>query len=222
MGNLVGRHFFSQNISPAVLHINTDQQLYLPFVNHTYIAMLETIIAVSSLIALIILVRRASRQVVLPNPVLVQRDGEYSAVLAPHLNTAQPLIENFMHTLRAQLNVIKLDANKNSTTLYFKIHDKHTTAHGHEFYLLAITLRDGILYFQAVTPRALDNNDEDSHLKTVQETSSRILANVPSHGTYYAEIDSAIITALTTAAQKQTIVVHPLTAHPNANAAIAA
>ena len=185
--------------------------------------MLETFLAVTSLITLIILIRRANRRVVLPNPVLVQRDGEYSAVLAPHLNTAQPLIESFMHTLRAQLNIIKLDTSKSSSTLYFKIHDKHTTAHGYEFYLLAITLRDGMLYFQAVTPRALDDtNDEDSHLKTVQEVSSRTLANVPSHGTYYAEMDSAIVTALTTAAQKQTIVVHPLTAHPNANAAIAA
>jgi len=138
------------------------------------------------------------------------------------LNTAQPLIESFMYTLRTQLNIIKFDVSKSSTTLYFKIHDKNTTAHGYEFYLLAITLRNGMLYFQAVTPISQDNKDEDSHLKTVQEVSSRIMANVPSHGTYYAEMDNAIITALTTAAQKQTIVVHPLTAHPNVNAAIAA
>ena len=184
--------------------------------------MIETFLAVTTLITLIILVMRANRRVVLPNPVLVQRDGEYSAVLAPNLNTAQPLIESFMHTLRTQLNIIKLDTSKSSSTLYFKIHDKNTTAHGYEFYLLAITLRDGLLYFQAVTPRALDDNDEDSHLKTVQEVSTRTLANVPSHSTYYPEMDSAIITALTTAAQKQTITVHPLTAHPNANAAIAA
>lgn len=191
-------------------------------VNHTHTTMLETIIAVSSLITLIILIRRANRRVTLPNPVLVQRDGEYSAVLAPNLNTAQPLIESFMHTLRTQLNIIKLDTSKSSTTLCFKIYDKNTTAHGREFYLLAITLRNGLLYFQAVAPVAPDNKDEDSHLKTVQEVASRTLANVPSHGTYYAEMDRAIITALTTTAQKQTITVHPLTAHLNANAAITA
>lgn len=185
--------------------------------------MIETILAVSTLITLIILVMRANRRVTLPNPVLVQRDGEYSAVLAPNLNTAQPLIESFMHMLRTQLNLIKLDTRKSSSTLYFKIHDKNTTAHGYEFYLLAITLRDGILYFQAVAPRALDDkNVGNGHLKTVQEVATRTLANVPSHGTYYAEMDRAIITALTTTAQKQTIVVHPLAAHPNANAAIAA
>ena len=182
--------------------------------------MLETFIAVSSLIALIILVKRANRRVVLPNPVLVQRDGEYSAVLAPYLNTAQPLIESFMHTLREQLNVAKLDDSKSSTTLYFKIYDKNITAHGRDFYLLAITLRDGLLYFQAVVPVAPDNKDEDSHLKTVREVSSRILANVPDRGTYSADMDSAIITALTTAAQKQSIVVHPLTPHPDVSAAI--
>ena len=66
--------------------------------------------------------------------------------------------------------------------------------------------------------RARDNHDEGNLLKTVQEASSRALANVPSHGTYYAEIDNEIITALTTAAQNQAIVAHPLTAHSNANA----
>ena len=153
------------------------------------------------------------------NTVLVQHDGEYSAKLAPYLTSAQPLIENFIHTLHTQLNVVKLDVSKNSSTLYFIIYDKNTTAHGREFYLLAITLRDGILYFQAVAPRAQDeSNDQNSHLKTVREVSSRILANVPGRGTYYSEIDSAIMTALTTAAQKQTIVVQPLTAHLNANA----
>lgn len=184
--------------------------------------MLETILAVSSLIALIILMRRASRQVVLPNPVLVQRDGDYSAVLAPNLNTAQPLIESFMHTLRSQLNVMTLDASRNSATLYFEIRDKHTIAHGHEFYLLAITLRDGMLYFQAVSPRDLINGDDDSHLKTVQETASRILAHIPINGIYHAELDSAIITALTTAAHKQTVGVNQLTASPHGDAAIAA
>ena len=120
--------------------------------------MLEVFLTIFTLIALISLFKRVYRRVSLPvvqpHPVLVQRDGEYSAVLAPYLNTAQPLIESFMHTLREQLNDIKLDTSKNSSTLYFKIYDRETTAHRRKFYLLAITLRDGILYFQAVSPRA--------------------------------------------------------------------
>ncbi|MEQ1814544.1 MAG: hypothetical protein ABL860_08880 [Candidatus Nitrotoga sp.] len=188
--------------------------------------MLETLLAVVSLAALIMLVRSAYRRVAqpvaLPNPVLVQHEGEYNAVFAPHLNTAQPLIESFIHTLRTQLNVVRFDAGKNSSTLYFKIYDQETTAHRRKFYLLAITLRSGMLYFQAVSPHARDSNDEGRLLKTVQEASSRTLVNVPSHGTYYAEMDGEIITALTTAAQNQAIVAHPLTTHPNANTAIAA
>lgn len=188
--------------------------------------MLETLLAVVSLIALIMLVRSAYRRVTqpvaLPNPVLVQHEGEYSALLAPHLSIAQPLVESFIHTLHAQLNVIKLDTSKNSSTLYFKIHDQGATAHRRKFYLLAITLRDGILYFQAVSPRPRGNHDQGGLLKTVQEASSRALANVPSHGTYHAEIDSEIITALTTAAQNQAIVAHPLTARSNTNTTIAA
>ncbi len=186
--------------------------------------MLETLLAVVSLIALIMLVRSAYRRVAqpvaLPNSVLVQHEGEYSALLAPHLNTAQPLIESFIHTLHAQLNVIKLDTSKNSSTLYFKIYGQETTAHRRKFYLLAITLRSGMLYFQAVSPHARDSNDEGRLLKTVQEASSRTLVNVPSHGTYYAEMDGEIITALTTAAQNQAIVAHPL--HSKANTTIAA
>ncbi len=179
--------------------------------------MLETFLAVASLITLIILVRRANRRVVLPNPVLLQREGEYSALLAPHLNTAQPLIEGFI-----QIMGTKHDATKNSTTQYFEVRDKHTTAHGHAFYLLAITLRGGMLYFQAISPRDLINGDDDSHLKTAQEASARILSHVPDQGVYHAELDSAIISAATAAAQKLGIGISHLAAHADANIPITA
>ena len=179
--------------------------------------MLETFLAVASLITLIILVRRANRRVVLPNPVLLQREGEYSALLAPHLNTAQPLIEGFIQILGT-----KHDAAKNSSTQYFEVRDKHTTAHGHAFYLLAITLRGGILYFQAVSPRDLTQGDDGSPLNTVQEASARIMAHVPDHDVHQVELDSAILSAATAAAQKLGIVIRPLAAHPDANITVTA
>ena len=178
--------------------------------------MLETFLAVSALITLIILAVRANKRVVLPNPVLVQRAGEYSAILAPRLNTAQPLIEGIAHQMGP-----RLDPEKNSATQYFEVRDKHTTAHGHEFYLLAITLRDGMLYFQAVAPSSAAENN-DSNFKTLHDTAARTLANIPDTGSYHAALDSRIVEAINAAAQKQSISIKTLTPSPDVGSTITA
>ncbi|MEQ1589455.1 MAG: hypothetical protein ABL902_03775, partial [Gallionella sp.] len=50
------------------------------------------------------------------------------------------------------------------------------------FYLLAVALRGGMLYFQAINPQPL-LYDADSHLKNVREFSDKVMALHPLAGT---------------------------------------
>lgn len=51
-------------------------------------------------------------------------------------------------------------------------------ADGQSAYLLAATLRDGMLYFQTANPKPL-LHDSDSHLKTLREFAESALAKHP-------------------------------------------
>ena len=78
----------------------------------------------------------------LDNPLVINRTGHYQATLAPQLNLAQPFIEAIVQQL-----VSDDEAQMDSTTQIFEVYDKQVTAHGQKFYLLAISQREGMLYF---------------------------------------------------------------------------
>ena len=105
-------------------------------------------------IALIIVVNvvKPGRTPPLANPLVIERLGFYHMMLAPQLNLAQPLIEDIAKRLGKPADPVQCSA-----TLCFEIHDEDVTAHGQESYLLAITQRNGMLYFQACAP---DKSDE--------------------------------------------------------------
>lgn len=67
--------------------------------------------------------------------------------LAPQLNLAQPFIEAIAEQLRTSN-----DAKVNNSTHLFEVRDKRVTSHGYDYYLLAVTGRGGLLYFQAAPP----------------------------------------------------------------------
>lgn len=121
----------------------------------------------------------------LKNSLVIDRPGKYHVTLAPHLNLAQPLVESI-----AQQLLEAADRSGDSNTLFFEIRDKNAAAHGHEEYLLAITQRDGILFFQATAP--VGNSD---HLQTISAFSHNVLARFPLSDEPDVSIDQEIVGA---------------------------
>ncbi len=150
--------------------------------------MIELII-LAVLITLIVLTIRSGKSVVLENPLIIERAGQYHITLAPQLNLALPFIE----AIAKQIGTPR-EASQNSATQCFEVRDRQVTAHRHDLYLLAITLRNGMLYFQAITPRLLVS-DQDTPLKTLMEFTNAVLARLPATGKSDAALDQRIVAA---------------------------
>lgn len=121
-----------------------------------------------TIISLVVLTIRRARPVVLESPVIIQRPGQYHITLAPQLNRAQTFVEQ----IAAQY--LKSPAlHGDFPDRYFEVRDPKVFAKGSNSYLLAVSLRDGLLYFQAANPGKQD--DQDQHLKTIREFSEGVL-----------------------------------------------
>lgn len=107
----------------------------------------------------------------LENPLVIERPGQYHMTLAPQLNLAQPFVEE----VASRLGSVTLP---DCDTKFFEVRDKHVTAHGFDFYLLAISKRNGMLFFQAARPVSKDAN----HLQVIREFSQGVLARFPGGG----------------------------------------
>jgi hypothetical protein len=122
----------------------------------------------------------------LENPLMINRVGQFHAVLAPRLNLAQPLLEHISRELG--------DAARqqgNSATLYFSLEDQEVQAHGTDHFLLAITLRDGLLYFQACSPQA-----ELSDLNNIRQFAETELVRHPETGARSSAAEAALLQAV--------------------------
>lgn len=103
--------------------------------------MIETLTLITISILLLIYFR-PGKTPKLDSPLVINRTGHYQATLAPQLNLAQPFIEDIAEQLKPDI-----DGNKGSTTQIFEVYDKQVTSHGQKFYRLAISQREGMLYF---------------------------------------------------------------------------
>lgn len=127
----------------------------------------ESLLLITIITLIVITIRRA-RPVILENPVVIQRPGQYHITLAPQLNRAQTFVEQIAahfsktHPLQGDF-----------PSRYFEVRDPRVFAKGANCYLLAVTLRDGLLYFQAANPGK--QTDETSHLKAIGEFSDAVL-----------------------------------------------
>jgi hypothetical protein len=83
----------------------------------------------------------------LERPVLIVRNGNYHVTLAPRLNLAITFIERIAHCYRTQPAL-----SSDSVTQYLAVNDPSLKRYAIESYLLAISLRHGMLYFQAMQP----------------------------------------------------------------------
>lgn len=160
--------------------------------------MIETLTLIT-LSVLFLIFFRPGKTPPLNNPLVIERPGQHHMTLAPQLNLAQPLVEAISKKIRAQVQT-QLDC----ATQCFEVRDKQVTAHGQEFYLLAITQRNGMLYFQAIAPRPLVR-DRNSHFNTLMEFAHAVLANVPAPNAYNAEAGEQIAAATISAAQQHQV-----------------
>lgn len=132
----------------------------------------------------------------LDNPLIIERPGKYHMTLAPQLNLAQTFIED----VAAQIT--PCSAEKNSATLCFEVRDKEMTAHGQPFYLLAVTQRNGMLYFQAI---ASQTSDPRTCTAALQQFAGAVLVNIPLTGEVEADLNEHLIASIKNAAQQRGI-----------------
>lgn len=124
----------------------------------------------TGLTILVWLALRRGKPVVLDTPLVIHRVGQYHATLAPQLNGAQTLIEQIAQRFAAQPPI-----SGEAETLCFAAHDPRVHADANQFYLLAVSLRHGLLYFQAIPPQPL-LRDADNHRTTLLTFANAVLA----------------------------------------------
>src|SRR5665811_2353319 len=126
-----------------------------------------------TIITLIVLTIRRARPVVLENPGIIQRPGQYHITLAPQLHRAQTFIEQIARQFS--------ESHPPPGDLpgqYVAVRDPRVFSKGASSYLLAIALRGGVLYLQAVNPQPL-LHDADSAYRTGREFSELVLQHHP-------------------------------------------
>ena len=121
------------------------------------------------LVTLIVLAIRRAKPVVLENSVTIERPGQYHIILAPQLNRAQTFIEQI-----AKSFILLHPPHADLPTQYYEVRDPLVFAEGESAYLLAATLRDGMIYFQAINPEPFIY-DKDSHYRTLRAYAEMVL-----------------------------------------------
>lgn len=125
------------------------------------------------IVTLIVLAMRRGKRVVLESPIIIQRPGQYHITLAPQLSGAQAFIEKIAGQFTQSP-----PPESDLPTQYFEVSDPRVFSQGGSSYLLAIALRGGVLYFQAINQQPL-LRDTDSHYKSLREFSESVLQHHP-------------------------------------------
>lgn len=160
--------------------------------------MIETL-TIITLCLLYLVFFRPGKTPPLSNPLVIERPGKYHATLAPQLNLAQPFVEALAKHL-----LERSQRSGNSSTQIFEVRDKQADSHGHDVYLLAITQRAGMLYFQATAP-----GSDDDRLKSINEMSHKAMSDVPLAGELDDNIGQEIVTAAKEVATTRRIEISP-------------
>jgi hypothetical protein len=145
---------------------------------------LTTTLTVLTLIGMLIF--RIIRVKPSEQPLVINRVGQFHAVLAAKLNLAQPLLEQISSELDIQAR-----QSGNSNSLYLSLRDKDVRAHGKDYFLLATTLRDGVLYFQACAPQ-----EGQSDLEVLRQFAEAELNRHPETGAQSSAAEAALLQAI--------------------------
>lgn len=162
--------------------------------------MLETL-TIITITTILLLVFRPGTTPPLDNPLVIERPGSHHMTLANKLNLTQPFIEAVAQALLAD------NGGKCSTTQYFEMRDKHVKVPGSDCYMLAVTERNGLRYFQAISP-----SRDAGHLESIAKFAEGVLQRYPPSGEYDAKLDERIVAAVQDAASARSIEVKQLRA----------
>lgn len=163
--------------------------------------MIETATLIT-LCMLFLIFFRPGKTPALENPLVIERPGQYLLTLAPQLNLAQPFAEGIAARL---LSADRQD--QSSETQYFEVRDPLVVAHGFEFYLLAITLRNGIWFFQAARPLS---HEPDEQFATLYQFAHGVLSGFPDEAIPSADWAKQISTAANDEAKARKILLKQL------------
>ena len=155
------------------------------------------LITVTIICVLLLLCLRPGKTPPLANQLTIERPGQHHIILEAQLNLAQPFIEDVARQLGTADSTGPVSA-----TQYFEVSDKNVTAHGHDSYLLAITRRNGILYFQAARPQSKDPSNQ---YKIISKFAGSVLNRFPTAGEHNAALDEHIAAAAQETAQLRSI-----------------
>jgi hypothetical protein len=149
--------------------------------------MLETILIIT-LSVLFLIFFRPGKTPPLDNPLVIERPGQYKITMAPQLNLAQPFIE----AIARQVGT-RHDPGQTSETQCFEVIDRQVKAHGRNSYLLCITLRNGLLYFQAINP---GHEFPIGKMDAIQKDTATVLADIPNDGMHNLAQDFRLVAAV--------------------------
>lgn len=164
----------------------------------------ESLLLITIVTLIVITIRRA-RPVVLESPVIIQRPGQYHITLAPQLNSAQIFIEQIATRFSKSYSFPGGDL----PSRYFEVRDPKVFARGADCYFLAVTLRDGLLYFQAVNP-VKSQNEKNEHLNAIVEFPEVLLKQHPHTDTAREAAEVMLADAVRTVAKELQIEVRTL------------
>ncbi len=166
--------------------------------------MIETL-TVITLCVLFLVFFRPGKTPPLDNPLVIERPGKYKMTLAPKLNLAQPFIE----AISGRMDKLDISAQHGNAVQCFAVSDKQVAANKSDVYLLAIIIREGMLYFLAEQPKS---DGPGNYLETIKNSAKDLLADIPASDDGSKTLGKNIINAVQQVSQERGIAVDLLSA----------
>ncbi len=133
--------------------------------------MIETL-TVITLGILFLVYFRPGKTPPLENQLVIERPGKYKIILAPRLNLAQPFIEAIID----RLDKLNVSTKHGCAIQCFAVSDKQVAASHGDVYLLAVIVREGMLYFLAEQPFS---DNPGNYLETIKTYANDFLVDFP-------------------------------------------
>lgn len=162
--------------------------------------MIETLTLIT-LAVLFLVFFRPGKTPPLENQLVIERPGQYKITLAPKLNLAQPLIEAVIDRLAKS----GVSTQHGSASQFFAVKDRQVVSG--DIYLLAIIVRDGMIYFFGVQP---ESGNPANYLETIKAGANELLKDFPAGDDHSRALEDSLSGAIQEVSGEREIVADPL------------